>query len=85
MPQISMFNGIVIYMYWDDHNPPHIHAKYHDYEATFKLNGDLMTGELPKKERRIVEAWIELRKEELEANWEIAGRKGDLFPIDPIR
>lgn len=49
MPQISMFNGIVIYMYWDDHNPPHIHAKYHDYEATFKLNGDLMTGELPKK------------------------------------
>ncbi len=56
MPTISMFYGILIRMYYDDHNPPHIHAIYGNDTACFTFDGELLEGSLPKKQTKLVEA-----------------------------
>ena len=85
MPILSKFNGIIIRMYWRDHNPPHIHVEYKDYEASITLNGEINTGELPRRELRLVRAWIELRRAEIEANWVLAQNKKELNSIAPLK
>lgn len=72
MPVISMFFGIIITMNADDHVPPHIHARYQGHEASFTFDGNLLKGDLPRKQRKLVEAWVLLHAEELEADWELA-------------
>lgn len=57
MPTISMFYGIVIRMYYDDHNPPHFHAFYGDYKAIFNLNGELIEGNIPNSKEKLITAW----------------------------
>ncbi|MDO4502528.1 MAG: DUF4160 domain-containing protein [Coriobacteriia bacterium] len=85
MPSISMFFGIVIYMYADDHNPPHFHACYQDFEGVFSLDGDLIQGEFPRKQLRLVSAWVELHRDELRANWDLAKNDEPPYRIDPLR
>jgi len=89
MPTISMFYGIVISMYFfddDRHNLPHIHAKYQGEEASFSiLDGDLLNGTMPAGKVRLVQAWIEIHRESLLADWELAISGETLFPIDPLR
>lgn len=71
MPSISTFFGIAIYMYWDDHAPPHLHAFYLDKEAMIAIqSGDLLAGELPKRAHRIVREWIIEHQAERLSNWE---------------
>ena len=63
MPEISRFGGIVITMYFNEHNPPHFHASYNGIEAQFDLNeGAFTRGALPSKQARLVLAWYELHK-----------------------
>lgn len=70
MPEISRFLGIIITMYADDHNPPHFHAMYGDYEAIYDINGRaFIKGMLPTKQARFVLAWADLHQEELLENW----------------
>ena len=88
MPIISMFYGVIIRMYLLDeqhHNLPHIHAKYAEFEASINLvDGDVLAGELPRKQLRLVQAWIELHRDELMADWELA-RSGELpYKIAPL-
>ena len=88
MPVISMFYGILIRMYLLDdkhHNLPHIHARYAEFEASINLSdGEVLAGELPRKQLRLVQAWIELHRDELMANWELA-RSGELpYKIAPL-
>lgn len=85
MPSISMFLGIVIYMYGDDHNPPHFHARYQGYEASFDLEGELTAGEMPPKQLKLIAAWAILHGEELAANWELSRRGEVPYRIDPLR
>lgn len=85
MPAISMFLGIIIYMYGDDHNPPHFHASYQDYEAIFDFSGNLMDGQMPPKQSKFIAAWAELHHDELEANWQLAQNQEQLFKIEPLR
>lgn len=85
MPTISMFYGILIRMYYDDHNPPHIHAIYNDTEAVYELNGTLIEGKLPNKQRKLVEAWISIHEDELQANWKLAQNGEQLFRIEPLK
>ena len=81
-----MFLGIIIRMYNNgEHNPPHFHATYQGYNATFTLDGELKEGEMPKAQRKYIAAWAELRKDELLANWELAMNEEPLFKIDPLR
>jgi len=70
MPIISRFLGIIIAMYWDDHVPPHFHAKYGDYEVTVNITTGVVEGRFPKRALRHVLEWYELHKEELNNNWE---------------
>jgi len=88
MPTISMFFGIIIRMYMGkkEHNPPHIHAIYQDSSAEFLIaDGQLLSGDLPIRQGKLVEAWIELHREELLADWELA-KSGEVpFRIDPLR
>lgn len=88
MPTLSMFYGILIKMNWKDfgkHSCPHFHAFYGEYEAVFDLNGDILSGEFPKKQSTFVKAWVLLHEDELKANWELAYEGEETFRIDPLR
>ena len=88
MPVISMFYGIIIRMYLLDnkhHNIPHIHAKYAEYEASISIaEGEVLAGQLPRKQLRLVQAWIELRRDELTADWELAISDEKPYKIAPL-
>lgn len=88
MPVISMFYGIIIRLYLIDnkqHNLPHIHARYAEFEASLDImDGEILSGELPRKQLRLVQAWIELHRDELMADWELA-ISGELpYKIAPL-
>ena len=89
MPSISMFYGIIIYMYFKDnkqHKLPHIHAFYNEHEAVFDLNnGEILDGKFPPKETKYVQTWILLRQDELLANWKLAIENEPLYKIEPLR
>lgn len=84
MPTISMFYGILVRMYYDDHNPPHFHAFYNNYKAIFNLDGELLDGEMPVKQSKLIEAWCVIHKDDLMANWELAKNGETLFNITPL-
>ena len=70
MPELSRFYGVVVTMYADDHNPPHFHVEYNGRKALVSIGeGEFIKGSIPKKEARLVLAWYELHKDELESNW----------------
>ena len=88
MPTISMFQGIIIRMYWRDndrHKQPHFHAFYGDEEAVFSLEGDIMAGEFPKRHAAFVKAWALMHEDDLKANWRLALNGEETFHIDPLR
>jgi hypothetical protein len=89
MPSISMFYGIIIYMYFMDnkqHQMPHIHAKYQDYEIVLSIpDGEILEGEMPKSKMKLLSAWIELHQDELMANWQLAISGQQLYKIEPLR
>ncbi len=89
MPVISMFYGVIIAMYFFDnkqHKLPHIHVKYQDQEAVFSIpEGELIEGELKPNKMKLVLAWIEIHKEELMADWELAVNGQEIFKIDPLK
>lgn len=89
MPTISMFYGIIIYMFsFDDkkHHLPHIHAHYGEYSAILSIDeGEVIEGDLPKKKLKLVQAWIEIHKEDLLADWKLAIDGQQLFKIDPLK
>ncbi|MDX8128285.1 MULTISPECIES: DUF4160 domain-containing protein [Methylomonas] len=89
MPTISMFYGIVICMYFFDderHKLRHIQAKYQDYNASFSIaDGSLLGDDLPLAKSGLVQAWIEIHRESLLADWNLAINGEKLFPIDPLR
>ena len=71
MPTISQFYGIDIRMFTNDHSPPHIHARYGEFEACFGIaDGEMIEGKFPPRARRLVREWIGLHIAELAANWE---------------
>lgn len=88
MPVISMFYGIIIRLYLLDnrtHHLPHIHARYAEFEASIGIeDGEVLAGELPRKQLRLVQAWIELRRDELIADWELAVNGEIPYKIEPL-
>ena len=86
MPRLSEFYGIAIYMYFADHNPPHIHAINAEYEALIRIDsGAVIRGELPTTAMRLVEQWRALHQDELTANWASAQVPAALSTIEPLR
>ena len=87
MPTISMFYGIIIRMYFapGEHNPPHFHAYYNEYKASFSIDTlEMIEGNLPRKQTRLVQAWAELHIDELRADWELAMNGEPVYKIDPL-
>jgi hypothetical protein len=86
---ISMFYGIIISMYYLDnkqHSLPHIHVKYQDEEAVLSISdGEMLEGTLKINKLKLVEAWIEIHKDELFADWELAIKGESIFKIDPLK
>ena len=89
MAIISMFYGIIISMYYLDnkhHNLPHIHVKYQDEEVVISIiDGDVLEGTLKINKMKLVQAWIEIHKDELLADWELAIKGETIFKIDPLK
>lgn len=70
MPEISRFLGIVITMYFDDHDPPHFHVRYNEYRALVAISSlNVIDGQLPARVRSLVTEWAELHQEELLDIW----------------
>ena len=85
MPVISIFLGIRITMYYDDHNPPHFHAEYAGRTALFDIEeACILQGSLPSRQLKFVLAWAELHKDELMQNWELAKENQPLNEIAPL-
>lgn len=86
MPTISMFYGITIRMYnSNEHNPPHFHALYQGHKAVINMEGDLLEGDMPLKQLKLIQAWVVIHHDELLANWELAINEEPLYKIEPLR
>lgn len=84
MPVISRFLGIVISMFWNDHAPPHFHAKYGDFEITVEIASGIVEGKFPPRALKHVMEWYELHKDELSQDWDLCRQAQQPRPIQPL-
>lgn len=82
MPEISRFLGIIIRMFYNEHNPPHFHAYYNDYKAEIAI--DVIAGELPKRVYKLVAEWALDHKDELKKDRELLRNDTPPLPIQPL-
>ena len=90
MPVLSMFFGTIVRMYRETggkHNVPHIHAEYSGAEVVVSLDGRVLEGEsnFPKNKLKMLEVWMDIHREELEANWSLLSQGEQFFRIDPLK
>ncbi|NEV62166.1 DUF4160 domain-containing protein [Thiorhodococcus minor] len=89
MPAISMFYGLIVYMYFMDnrqHKKPHIHVKYQDDEVIVAIpEGDVLDGGIPASKMKLLQAWIEIHRDEFVANWQLAASGQQPYKIEPLR
>ncbi len=89
MPVLSTFYGITVSMYFLDnrrHHRPHIHARYQNDEVVVAIDdGEILEGTLPPGKLRILSAWVEIHKNELVANWQLAVTGQQPLKIEPLR
>ena len=88
MPVLSSFYGIIVRMYREidgKHKEPHIHAEYSGDEVVVTFEGEILEGALPRNKMKLLDAWMEIHKEDLEANWKLLGNGEQYFKIDPLR
>jgi hypothetical protein len=84
MPEISRFYGIIIKMFYNEHNPPHIHVEYQEYKATITIKDGIVEGLMPKTALKLVFEWMEIHKDELLLNWNSVEQKKPLTNINPL-
>lgn len=87
MPTISIFYGIAIRMFFgsSEHPPPHFHAQYAEHKACIEIKtGKVISGGLPRRQLKLVQAWTELHREDLLVNWELAMNGETPLPIAPL-
>jgi len=86
MPTISMFRGIKVYINYSDHAPPHFHATYGGNECCILINElEVLEGNLPKKQLKMVLGWAAFHQEELMENWNLAVLNQQTYEIAPLR
>jgi len=85
MPEISRFLGIKIFMYFNEHNPPHFHVEYNEYKASIDIKTfGVMEGKLPSKVLGLVVEWAEDYQSELLTNWDNIKETGEYIKIKPL-
>ena len=89
MPALSTFYGIIVYMYFMDnkqHNLPHIHVKYQGQEVIVSIpEGEVLEGRIPSSKMKLLRAWVEIHRDELVADWELAVSGEKPYKIEPLR
>jgi len=85
MPEISRFFGIVIRMFYEDHNPPHLHAEFQGKKAVFDFQGNILRGDLASKTAiKLVREWIDLHVADLVYDWHLAIAGKEIKQIEPL-
>jgi hypothetical protein len=84
MPEISRFLGIIVAMFYQNHVPPHFHAKYGEFEVTVAIETGVVTGQFPTRALGHVLEWYKLHKIELAENWNLAKERKQLKSIAPL-
>ncbi len=84
MPELSRFLGIVVYMLYDDHRPPHFHAEYGEYKISVEIESGVIEGRFPRRALRAVLEWHELHRDELLEDWRLAEAHQPLHKIAPL-
>ncbi|MDA3800159.1 MAG: DUF4160 domain-containing protein [Kiritimatiellae bacterium] len=84
MPVISRFFGIIIYMLWRDHAPPHFHAKYQNSEVSIENSTGKVTGKMSKRALKMLEEWRKKHVNDLLNDWKLAESKKQLMNIEPL-
>ncbi|GAB2948436.1 DUF4160 domain-containing protein [Aquaspirillum soli] len=89
MPTISMFYGILVAIMFEDndrHHLPHFHVRYQNFKASIAIeDGSVLAGNFPPKQLKLVQAWVEIHRDELFADWELATNGEELFRIPPLQ
>ena len=86
MPEISRFFGIIIRMYFGDHNPPHFHAIYQEDTAEYEISTlTIIRGSLPARAHAMVLEWASLHRVELMVDWKLATEKKEINKIEPLK
>ncbi len=89
MAIVSMFYGIIVSLYFFDnrrHKKPHIHIQYQEQEAVISIpDGKVLDGDIKPNKLKLVEAWIEIHRDEIMADWQLASNGNEIFKIDPLK
>ncbi len=86
MPEICRFYGIIIAMFFYDHNPPHFHVRYGDDNAVIDINSlRVLDGNIPVRALNMVIEWAAIHKEELLKDWELAKNNQPPQKIEPLK
>ncbi len=84
MPEISRFYGIIIRMYFREHNPPHFHAEYQDFEALINIKTGEVTGKMSRRALKLIYDWLDQHQEELLENWKRGQENKKFKDIKPL-
>jgi len=88
MPVLSMFYGIIVRMYMEKssrHSLPHIHAEYSGEEVVVALDGKVLEGAMPSAKMKLLDAWMEIHRDDLAANWRLLANGEQYFKIEPLK
>lgn len=89
MPVISMFYGLIVRMFFfdtDKHHVPHIHVEFAEFNAVLAIaDGEVLAGELPRAKLKLAQAWVEIHRDDLAADWTLAVEGRELFKIEPLK
>jgi hypothetical protein len=85
MPEISRFFGIIIAMYYSEHNPPHFHARYGSAKVEIEIETlSILAGKLPPRALGLVMEWASRHQQELMLDWQLARQQAELNKIEPL-
>lgn len=85
MLELCRFLGINIARFGDDHNPPHFHVRYGDFEVIITIRDGVVKGEMPRKVLRDVFTWMKLHQDELDMNWQRLQEGKYIIKIEPLK
>lgn len=84
MPEVSRFYGIVVFINYNDHTPPHFHARYQEQEVIIEIQTGIVQGKMSKRALRMLLEWSEKHQDELMRNWELSRERKPLDKIPPL-
>ena len=85
MPVLSRFYGLVVFMNYREHNPPHFHARYQGFEVSVEITSGVVKGHMPSRALKLLFEWMALHQEELLENWALAEQSKSLKEIEPLQ